>query len=187
MRRIHSFLLIICLLIPFMVSSNPAYGMQVSQMETIVANARGAVDTALAQLQSALTTGDRQTVQLAQQTLDLAIANYTTADESLAKAQAGETVSDSIMPACNNIADGVVDVSNLLAANSLAEAQSAYDAASNTYSNLPPPLNPGQLPAGLADIESQLLAASSESASVLSGSAEASDLLGIDTDIVSPI
>lgn len=185
MRRIHSLLLIIFLLVPFMVSSNPVYAMHITQMETIVANARGAVDTALAQLQSALTTGDPQTVQLAQDTLDLAIANYAIASESLEKAQSGETVSDSIMLACNDVADGVGNICRLIAANSLTDAQSAYDTASNTYSNLPPPSNPGQLPAGLADIEGQILAASAESATIIAGGGGKADSLG--TSTASPI
>jgi hypothetical protein len=124
MRRIHSLLLVVFLLVPIMFLSNPAQAMPISQMETIVANARGAVDTALAQLQSALITGDLQTVQLAQQALDLAISNYAIASETLEKARNGTQ---------------------------------------------PPSSNPGDIPAGLSDIEAQILAASAESASILAG------------------
>ena len=187
MRRINCFLLTVFLLVPLLFLNNPAHAMPISQMETIVADARGAVDTALAQLQSALATNDQQTVQLAQQTLDLAVANYAIASESLEKAQAGETVSDSTMLACSNIAAGVNNVCSLIAAGSLADARSAYDTASTTYGSLPPPTNSAQIPAGLADIQGQILATFSESTSFLSGSAGASDRLGVSTDIASPI
>ena len=112
MRRIHSLLLIVFLLVPVMFLSNPAHAMDTDQMQTIVDNARGAVDTALAQLQSAIRTGDVQTVQLAQDALDLAISNYAIASETLEKARNGTQ---------------------------------------------PPSSNPGDIPAGLSDIEAQIL------------------------------
>jgi hypothetical protein len=89
-----------------------------------VVNARGAVDTALAQLQSALITGDLQTVQLAQDALDQAISNYAIASETLEKARNGTQ---------------------------------------------PPSSNPGDIPAGLSDIEAQILAAFAEASSILAG------------------
>ena len=185
MKRIHSLLVIVFLLIPIMVSSSPAYAMPIDQMETIVADSRGAVETALAQLQSAVRTGDPQTVQLAQQTLDLAIANYAIASETLEKAQAGETVSDSTMLACSDIADGLDKVCEWIAAGSLAIAQTSYNIVSTTYDSLPPPSNSGQLPAGLEDIAEQISATFTESSSITSGSSGASDGLGINT--ASPI
>ena len=188
MRRINYLLLTVSLLVPLMLLSNPVQAMHIDQMETIVENARSSVDTALAQLQSAITTGDPQTVKLAQDALDLAIANYAIASESLEKARAGETVSDSTMLACNDIANGVGDVCSLIAANSLADAQSAYDTASTTYDSLPPPSNPDQIPAGLGDIQGQILTASTEAAAILGGGGTGSgtaDSLG--TSAASPI
>ena len=184
MKRIHSLLLIVFLLVPFMASSNPAYAMHISEMETIVANSRSAVDTALAQLQSALTTGDRQIVQLAQNALDLSIENYAIASDSLAKAQAGDTVSDSTMEACNDVADGVGNVCNLLAAGNLSDAQAAYDTA---YSTLPPSSHEGEIPSGLADIKSQILAASSDSATIIAGGGTTGTSESLGTSNASPI
>ena len=186
MRQIHSLLLVVFLLVPLMLLSNPVQAMPISQMETIVADARGSVDTALAQLQSALLTGDPQAVQLDQWALDLAVGNYAIAGESLEKARNGETVSDSIMLACSDIAEGVVNVCSLIAANSLADAQSAYDTAFSTYDNLPPPSNPNQIPSGLGDIQGQILAASTEAAAILAGGGTGTaDSLG--TSAASPI
>ena len=169
MRRMNWALLIAFLLAPLMFSGNQAYGMDISQMETTVANSRGSVDCSLAQLQSALRAGDRQTVQLAQQALDLAIANYAIASESLEKARAGEAVSDSTMPACNDIADGLGKVCNWIAGGSLAIARTNYNIMSATYDSLPPPSNPGKIPNGLADIRALILTASTESAAILAG------------------
>ena len=169
MRRINCTLLIAFLLAPLMFLGNPAYGMDISQMETIVANSRGSVDCTLARLQSVLVAGDRQTVQLTQQALDLAVANYAIASESLEKARAGETVSDSTMAACNDIADELGDACDRIADGSLAIAERFYNMASTKYDSLPPPSNPGKIPSGLADIRAQILAASSESAAILAG------------------
>ena len=189
MRRIHSLLLIVFLLIPLMLSSNPAYGMDTGQMETIVANARSAVDTAMAQLQSAIRTGDVKTVQLAQDALDLAIGNYAVASESLAKVQeAGGAVSDSVMLGCNDVANGVINVCSLIARNNLPDAQSSYNTASTKYDSLPPSANPGEIPGGLADIQAEILSASSESATIIAGGGTDSgtaDSLG--TNNASPI
>ncbi len=158
--------------------------MHIDQMRTIVKNSKVAVNSALTQLQSAIITGDPAVVQLAQQTLDLAIANYAIASESVEKMWAGETVSDSTMQACNDVADGVVNVCNLLAANSLAKAQSAYDTLSSSQ---PPPANPGQIPFGLADIEGQILAASSDSATILAGGGSTGTSGSLGTNNASPI
>ncbi len=188
MKQIHSLLLIASLLVPLMLLSNPVQAMHIDQMETIVENARSSVDTALAQLQSAITTGDPQTVKLAQDALDLAVANYAIASESLEKARAGETVSDSIMLACNDIADGVSNVCSLIADGSLNAAQLAYNIAEGTYGSLPPPVNPDQIPAGLGDIQAQILTASTEAAAILAGGGTGSgtaDSLG--TSAASPI
>ncbi len=189
MKRMNYLLLTVLLLVPLMLSSITAQAMHIDQMQTIVTNARNAVDTALAQLQSAIRTGDVQTVQLAQQALDLAIGNYAVASESLEKAQAGEPVSDSTMQACNDIANGVSNVCSLIAGESLSAAQVAYNIAEGTYGSLPPPANPDQIPVGLADIQAQILAASSESATIIAngggtGSGTA-DSLG--TSTASPI
>jgi hypothetical protein len=186
MKRINCFLLSAFLLIPLLFLNNTVHAMPISQMEaivqmeTIVADSRGAVDNALAQLESTLRTNDQQAVHLAQQALDLAVANYAIASESLAKIQAGQSVRNSTMLACSDIASGVNSVCNLIAAGDMSAAQAAY-------TSLPRLTSPGQLPAGLADIEGRILAASTEAASVLSGSAGADDGLGVSTETASPI
>ena len=152
-----------------MVSGNPAFSMDTGEMETITANARKAVVCILTRLQSTLISGDSQEVRLAQQTLDLAVSNYAVAGETLEKVRRGESVSDFIMPACNDIADEVVNICNLIGAGNLESAQLAYETSSSIYSSLPPPANAAQIPAGLADLEVQIMAATAEAATILSG------------------
>ena len=121
---------------------------------------------------------DRKLVDEARDLLDLAITNYAVASES------GD---DADLNDCSEIAAGIINACNLLSAGSLDEARAAYDGAASTYAGLPPPADPDGLPEGLADIQADILAAFTDSASILASGGTTGDGLGVSTGTASPI
>ena len=128
--------------------------------------------SSLWRVESANRDGDSQAVRLARDLLDLAITNYAVASES------GD---DADLNDCSEIAAGIINACNLLSAGSLDEARAAYDGAASTYAGLPPPADPDGLPEGLADIQADILAAFTDSASILATGGTTGDGLGVST------
>lgn len=187
MKRITRLLLTFLLMVPLMAAGNAANAMNLDEMQTIVSDSRAAVDQALAQLEAANAGGNLQAIQLAQNALDMAILNYDIASESLAKAQKGLVVNDSVMLACREIAAGVTNTCNLLEAGALGDAQVAYDATAARSADLPPQ-DTGGLPAGLADIQANIFSALAESSSIMAaGGRGTGDGLDVGTGTASPI
>lgn len=169
MKRLLGLVFMVMVLVPFMASVTPAYEMHEDDARATVDVSYQAVENVLAALQSANASGDTAKIDLALQALDLAMANYAVASDHLAMIQAGNPVDDAILLACDAVTGALNSFSSLVAANDLDAAQVSFTHAQGLAADLPPPASPGALPAGLAGIESQIIAASAEASSILWG------------------
>jgi len=193
--RVMGLVLITLLLVPLLCLVKPAHAiMPEFEAKNIVASSYQAVQASLDALQTANGSGDVQQIDQALKALNLSISNYAVASENLARLQAGTLKSDSTLTTCYLIADKLSLFSSQLLNKNPKSAWFFYTEAQSLGAFLPPPANPAGIPAGLADLQSQIISASSEAVSTLRSAGIAEEekkrgegKLGINTHVGSPI
>ena len=191
MKRVLGLIFSIMLLMQLAGLAKPAAAMPEADARAIVEAAYQAVQNSLNALESANGSGDTQKIELALQALDLSVKNYAVASENLARMAAGETVNDAALTTCNLVADKLGIYNARFLQNDLAGAQASFTEARILGETLPLPAG-DDIPAGLAEFKSRIIAASSLAVTNLRA-AEGIDggsgpgKLGTNTKVGSPI
>jgi hypothetical protein len=182
------------LLVPILFFVKPAPAMSESDAGIIVDAAYQAVQNSLNALEAANASGDVNQVNQALQALNLSIKNYAVSSENFARVQAGEVLDDSTLTACYLIADNLSLFSSQLLASQLEGARASLREALRLEAFLSSPANPGVIPAGLEDLNSRIIASSTEAVAILRGEGAPEEQeeggegkLGINTHVGSPI
>lgn len=191
MKRLLGFVLMALVLVPLIGFVKPACAMPEADAIAIVDLSYQAVQNTLAELQAANGSGDTARIDQALQALDLAIKIYAVASGELARIQAGEPGDNSALTACNVVASDLNSFAAQMTANNPAGAQSSFASAQKHGANLPP-MDGDILPAGIASLNSQIIASASEAITILraagiTSSVSGSESLGLNTQVGSPI
>ena len=195
MKTFASVLITLFLVAPVCFVTPAQAVMPETEAQNIVATAYKAVQDTLAALQAANGSGDTEQIDQALKSLNLAVNTYTVAGENLAMLQAGTLQKDATLENCYVLADKLSLFSAQLLQKDFKSAWFFFTESQRLATFLPAPKNSGDMPAGLADLQSQIIAATSEAVSLLRKAGvdgrekkdESGGKLGINTQVGSPI